>query len=162
MPVNNLGSFQEKPKGRLLKSYRLLIARDRCFHLHRKCGRSELSAAQQLRSTTRPEVVHRFTMCVFAHSPQSQKSLLGKDLIANAPSSGENGLRSAQSAPNVRKNRLFAREAGINLKPRGLIPRDHSHSLLRVRQSVVAHTECSRISSSTASPAPAMKELQDK
>ncbi len=48
-----------------------------------------LAAIFWLRSTTtRPEVVHRFTMCVFAHSPQSQKNLLGKDLIANALSSG--------------------------------------------------------------------------
>ena len=37
-----------------------------------------LSAVFWLRNTTtRPEVVHRFTKCVFAHSPQSQKSLLG-------------------------------------------------------------------------------------
>jgi ATP-dependent DNA ligase len=44
-----------------------------------------------LRSTrTRPEVVHLFLMCDFAHSPQSQKNLLGKDFIANAPSSGRN------------------------------------------------------------------------
>ena len=49
------------------------------------------SAAFWLRGTrTRPEVVHRFTMSVFAHSPQSQKNLLGKDLIANPASSGRN------------------------------------------------------------------------
>jgi hypothetical protein len=48
-----------------------------------------LPAVFWLRSIrTRPEVVHRFTMSVFVHSPQSQKNLLGNDLIANGPSSG--------------------------------------------------------------------------
>jgi hypothetical protein len=52
-------------------------------------------------TTTRPEAVHRFTMCVCAHSPQSQKSLLGKGLIANAPSSGGNSsLACASNSSN--------------------------------------------------------------
>src|ERR1700733_9051796 len=37
------------------------------------------------------DVVHRLTMCVFVHSPQTQKYLLGKALIPNAPSSGRIG-----------------------------------------------------------------------
>ena len=50
-----------------------------------------LPAVFRLRDTrTTPDVVHRLTMCVFAHSPQSQKYLVGKHLIANAPSSGRN------------------------------------------------------------------------
>jgi hypothetical protein len=50
-----------------------------------------LPAVFMLRDTsTTPDVVHRLTMCVFVHSPQSQKYLLGKDLVANEPSSGRN------------------------------------------------------------------------
>src|SRR5580700_6631283 len=51
-----------------------------------------LSAAVfRWRSTrTRPEVVHRFRLYNSEHSPQSQKYLLGKEFIANAPSSGRN------------------------------------------------------------------------
>jgi len=50
-----------------------------------------LPAVFKLRDTrTTPDLVHRLTMCVFVHSPQSQKYLLGKDLVANAPSSGRN------------------------------------------------------------------------
>ena len=58
-----------------------------------------LPAVFRLRDTrTMPDVVHRLTMCVFVHSPQSQKYLLGKDLVANAPSSGRN--RPSESGSN--------------------------------------------------------------
>ena len=46
------------------------------------CPYSGCEAPAQCRA-----VVHRFTMSVFVHSPQSQKYLLGTDLIANAPAS---------------------------------------------------------------------------
>jgi hypothetical protein len=57
--------------------------------LCRRSSKPGLLLPVRLRSTTtRPDVVQRFTTYVFVHSPQSQKNLLGKDLIANAPSSG--------------------------------------------------------------------------
>jgi hypothetical protein len=55
-------------------------------------GSGWLSAVFCFRSTRiRPELVHHVAMCVFAHSPKSQKSLLGREFIANAPSSGRSG-----------------------------------------------------------------------
>jgi hypothetical protein len=68
-----------------------------------------LPAVFWLRSIrTRPEAVHRFTMSVFVHSPQSQKNLLGEDLMANAPLSGRNrssDCDSSSSSPSVPSRR---------------------------------------------------------
>jgi hypothetical protein len=51
-------------------------------------GVSAIPGRCRLRDTkTKPAVVQRFMMYVFAQSPQSQKNLLGKEFMAKAPPS---------------------------------------------------------------------------